>query len=360
MVREAHRLARLAPRTRAHTAVIKGRAHPHWNRRLGSRRPANSKNLKKTTRRGAYKPARKKQMAIRRAPLVETLKYQAYPEANHTQALSRTVAYNNVMNDAFIAGYRQELDIPNDGVSTAAGQGPTCKGRDVYVKLSAMKLKFTFPQNIFSIRTAYAPPEVIHGWIKKTMFKTSLTTPQPEAVNREHFVDVINQALTAQFNENNDKLDFADRRPTEYVILGRKKIYPNRNKSINQFQQGLTNHAIIAADQDFPNPGDNTSVLPVAASGSTNPGSMSVLASLPPVYHTVRWPVNRKIGLQRSTAWEPATPVVNRFYPADSWIPFCIVFNPSYAQQVNDTDEEHGTRGQIVVANNSVIYYTDS
>lgn len=330
-------------------------------RRRKSRKPANKKNMAKTTRRGAYKPSRKKQMAIRRAPLVETLKYQAYPANNHVSALSRTVAYNNIMNDAFIAGYRQELDIPNDGVSTAAGQGPTVKGRDVYVKLTAMKLKFTFPQNIFSIRTAYAPPEVIHGWVKKTMFKTSLTTPTPVNVTREHFIDEINKSMTAQFNENNDKLDFADRRPTEYVILGRKKIRPNRNKSINQFQNGIVNHAIIAADQDFPNAGDNTSTLPVSAPGSVNPGSMSVLASLPPVYHTVKWPVNRKIGLQRSTAWEAgASPVVNRFYPADSWIPFCIVFNPSYAQQVNDTDESHGTRGQIVVANNSVLYYTDS
>ena len=120
---------------------------------------ANKKNMKKTTKRGAYKPARKKQMAIRRAPLVETYKYQAYPSSNLVQALSRTNAYNNVMNDAFIAGFRQELDVPNDGVSTTAGQGPTCRGRDVYMKLSAMKLKFTFPQNVFSIRTAYAPPD---------------------------------------------------------------------------------------------------------------------------------------------------------------------------------------------------------
>lgn len=332
--------------------------HPHRYHPIARgrrRKSTRKKSMKKTTRKGAYKPARKKQMMIRRAPLVETLKYQSYPANNHVQALSRTVAYNNVMNDAFIAGFRQELDVPNDGVSTSAGQGPTCKGRDVFYKVSAMKLKFTFPQNIFSIRTAYAPPEVIHGWVKKTMFKTSLTVPTPTNVTRQHFIDLINASLTAQFNENNDKLDFADRRPTEYVILGRRKIRPNRNKSISQFQQGLTSMATT----DMPDAGDNTSVLPTAGTGLT--GAMSVLASMPPVYHTVRWRVNRKIGLQRSTAWEAgASPVVNRFFPSDSWVPFCIVFNPSFAQQTIDTDEAHGTRGQIVVANNSVLYYTDS
>ena len=35
---------------------------------------ANNKNLNKTTRKGAYKPARKKQFAIRRAPIVEAKK----------------------------------------------------------------------------------------------------------------------------------------------------------------------------------------------------------------------------------------------------------------------------------------------
>ncbi len=314
-------------------------------------RPKQRKNapMRKTSKRGAYAPAKKKQMAIRRAPLVETFKYQSYPSNNKVQYLSRTIAYNNVVNDAFIAGFRQNLDIPNDGISTTSGQGPTCRGRDVYMKLTAMKLKFTFPENIYSIRSTYTPPEVIHGWVKKTMFKTSLTVPTPGNVNRDHFLALINAELTGQFNENNDNLDFADRRPTQYKILGRRKIFPNRNASItnDNYLKGVENIAL-------PTSGASTAPLP---GGGTE--AMSVIKTLPPVFHTVRWSVNRKVGLQQTEVWSGTGGNDTRFYPADTWIPFCIVFNPSFAAQINDPTAD-SYRGQIACANNSVLYYTDS
>lgn len=345
----------MAPGRSKKGGLVRQRTH------VGKR--ANKKNLVKTTRRGAYKKSRKKQMAIRRAPLVETLKYQSHSVTHHSQVLSRTNAFNNFLNYAFVAGYRQNLDVPNDGVSTEAGQGPTCRGRDIYSKVTAMKFKFTFPQNIFSIRTPYTPPELIWGWLKKTAFLTSSTSPSVGNATQAYYLDMIQHALIAQFNEKSDKLDFTDRRPTEYKILGRRKIRPNRNRAINQFQDGITNHAIVAASQDFPNPGDNTSMLPVAASGDPNPGSMSVLASVPPVFHTIRWNVNRKIGLQQADNWEgTGTGAEARFVPSDCWIPFAIVFNPSYALQVDDTRSGagEGTAGQILVNTNSVHYYTDS
>ena len=154
-------------------------------RRAAAPRRRNPRNMAKTSKKGAYKPSRKKQMAIRRAPLVETFKYQSAPETNESIRLSRTIAYNNIMNRAFVCGYRQSLDVPFDGLSTDATpglgvhvgdlRGPTCRGRDVYSKLTALKMRFEFPENIHSIRTAYQPPIVYWGWIKKTAFRT--TTP---------------------------------------------------------------------------------------------------------------------------------------------------------------------------------------
>lgn len=318
---------------------------------------ANPKNMKKTTKRGAYAPQKKKQMAIRRAPLVETFKYQSAPSTNESIRLSRTIAYNNIMNRAFIAGYLQDLDVPTDGLSTDASlsppAGPTCRGRDVYSKMTAMKMRFEFPENIHSIRTAYQPPIVYWGWIKQNAFRTTAMTPAPTAVNEEFFKDLIDNQLLAQFNEANDRLDFRDKRPTQYKIIGKRKIFPKRNQSISQFQNGITNGAVISfpknsgADGDDPLPGGDDE-------------SMSVLASLPPVYHTCKWPVNRKIGLQRTVSWT-GTNTPERFYPADCWVPFCFVFNPSFASQINSVsvsgEEDHG---QIQVSWNSVHYYTDS
>lgn len=321
---------------------------------------ANPKNMKKTTKKGAYAPAKKKQMAVRRAPLVETFKYQSAPEANESIRLSRTIAYNNIMNRAFIAGYLQDLDVPTDGLSTDASltpaAGPTCRGRDIYSKMTAMKMRFEFPENIHSIRTAYQPPIVYWGWIKDNAFRTTRMTPAPLAVNEGFFETLIDDQLLAQFNEANDRLDFRDKRPTQYKIIGKRKIYPNRNKSITQ-PGWLKGAASVAL------PTSAESVLPLPGGGGENPAeSMAVLAALPPVYHTCKWPVNRKIGLQRTTSWT-GTSTPERFYPADCWIPFCFVFNPSYASQINSasvTDPNESDHGQIQVSFNSVHYYTDS
>ena len=124
-------------------------------RKTAGKKKANPKNMKKTTAKGAYKKSRKAQMSIRRAPIVETLKYQSAPATNEVQALSRTSAYNMILNRAFISAFTQSLDVPNDGLSTTGTFGPTCRGRDVFSKLTSMKLRFSFPENEFAIRMSY-------------------------------------------------------------------------------------------------------------------------------------------------------------------------------------------------------------
>lgn len=298
--------------------------------------PANKRNMRKTTKKGAYKPARKAQMVIRRAPIVETLKYQSAPSTNEVQALSRTTAYNMILNRAFVAAFTQSLDVPNDGLSTAAVHGPTCRGRDIFSRMTSMKLRFDFPENEYAIRTNYTPPQLIHGWIKKTMFKTSDTTPTPAQVQESHFSNLINQLLTQQFNEANDRLDFRDKRPSEFVILGKQPIRPNHNKNINS---AYFNRNVVMAE-----PTSATSKMPEG-----------VYQSTPPVFKKLTWKINKKIGLQESTSWASPT---TKYYPSDCWIPFVIVFNPSFAKQVEDTGGDN--KGQIHVSYNSVHYYTDS
>lgn len=298
--------------------------------RRNSQKPANKKNMVKTSKRGAYKKNRKKQMAIRRAPLVETFKYQSAPNTNSLLHLSTTNAFNLILNQSFCCGYTQGLDIPVDGVSTSVNVGPTCRGRDVYSKLTAMKLRFDFPENDFMIRTNYTPPQVIHGWVKKTMFKTSDTLPIPIDVTEQTFIDHITAVMENQFDDANDKLDFVDKRPSEYIIVGRKNIVPNKNKMIEPPPQLVSNNIDPSIDH--------------------------YRGALPPVFHTIKWNVNRKLGLQMSMKWaDAAGQGPPRFYPADCWIPFCIVYNPSFGKQ-NDAVPQ----GQIAVSYNSVHYYTDS
>lgn len=304
------------------------------------RAKANPKNMKKTGKKGAYKKGAKKQMAIRRAPIVETFKYQSAPVTNESQYLATDSAYNNVLNRAYISAFTQSLDIPNDGLSTNSNEGPTCRGRDVFSKLTSMKLRFDFPEDEFMIRDNYTPPTLIHGWVKKTMFKTgSASQPAPATITETHFITMIDEALEGRFDEANDKLDFADRVPTQYVILGKQKIRPNRNKAI-----GLVNPIAV---------GDRVTGGPT--SGDPFSSATGIRQTLPPVFKKITWHTNRKIALQHSTEWSVGD---NRFYPANTYIPFVIVFNPSYAKQIVDTESTN--RGQIHVGYNSVHYYTDS
>lgn len=305
-----------------------------------SKKKANPKNMAKTTKKGAYAKGKKKQMAIRRAPLVETFKYQSAPVSNSNMVLSRTSAYNNVLNQAFCCAYTQGLDVPSDGLSTTVNLGPTCRGRDIYSKLTKTKLRFDFPEDEFLIRDNYTPPTVYHGWIKKTMFKTSKTTPIPGHVTEQTFRDIIDAEMTGQFDEANDKLDFRDRRTTQYKIIGKQRVFPQRNKSISL-------------------PGNVTSVVETGNASHTD----FYFGSLPPVFVSCKWEVNRKIGLQMTNSWLGGTPGTDekRFYPADTYIPFILVFNPSFAKQREDNEHDPShNRGQITCSFNSVHYYTDS
>jgi hypothetical protein len=323
------------------------RSHPKHSRfpfargHLGRKKKANPKNMKKTSRRGAYAKGRKKQMSIRRAPLVETYKYQSTPGTNESFRLDRTSAYNQVLNQAFVAAFTQKLDIPNDGLSTTADYGPSCRGRDIYSKLTATKLRFDFPEDQWSIRDNYTPPTVYWGWVKKNMFKTSDTTPTPAQVNQGHFNALINEQMENQFDEANDKLDFRDRRGTQYKIIGKKRVIPSRDKSI----------AIPLLHV-----GDHQSGGP--ATGDPFADTAGMRGALPPVFVTCKWEVNRKIELQESKSWLGGTGTDDsRFYPANTWVPFIVIFNPSFGKQIEDTTNQNG---QILVSYNSVHYYTDS
>ena len=133
--------------------------------------------MKKTTRRGAYAKARKNQMVIRRNPIVETYKYQTIVDGSEdtvqTIHLGLADPIDMLPVDAFMAGYKQSLDVPRNGLSTSANVGPTCKGRDIFSKMVAMKMKFSFPENDYLIRHPYTPPIVYHGWVKKTLYQTT-------------------------------------------------------------------------------------------------------------------------------------------------------------------------------------------
>lgn len=316
------------PRGRPSTAGgnVKYGSSTRWQRSRRSK-PANPKNMRKTTQRGAYAKSKKRQMVIRRAPIVETYKYQTctddVPSVVQHQFLDIADPFNVVPVDSFLAGFKQSLDIPRDGVSTSANVGPTCKGRDIFSKLIGMKLKFEFPENDSLIRSNYVAPIVYHGWIKKTLFQTTNPT-------RDIIIAQVAQVLEKHFNDKASKLEYMDKQPSEFIILGKRKIRPNLN----------------------------TAIAPKPTYHTNDDGTVDhYRGALPPVFHKMKWYVNRKIGLKQTNSWlTGGGEDESRFVPGDSWLPFCIVYNSDHEKQTL----VGGNAGQIKVEFNSVHYYSDS
>ena len=297
-----------------------------WQR---SRRTPNPKNMAKTSQRGAYAKNKKRQMVIRRAPIVETYKYQTItddtPSVVQEQPLDLADPFNMFPVDAFLAGFKQSLDIPRDGLSTSVNTGPTCKGRDIFSKIIGMKLKFEFPENDAMIRSNYTAPIVYHGWVKKTLFQEGNNITRPIIMAK------ITQVLEKHFNDRASKLEYMDKQPSEFIILGKRKIRPNNNLAIAPPPKYHTNDT-----------------------GTVD----HYRGALPPVFYKVKWNVNRKVGLKQSNSWLTGSGGTDesRFIPGDCWLPFCICYNSDFAKQSLVGDNA----GQIKVSFNSVHYYSDS
>ncbi len=102
-------------------------------------------SMKKTTRKGAYNPYRKKQMIKRRAPFVET-KSKTYEDLQ--------IEYPHLLDHLSFSERTTESRFMNPEVFLIHQQGideHQVIGRSIYAKYLNMKLTFRFPQSAFTI-----------------------------------------------------------------------------------------------------------------------------------------------------------------------------------------------------------------
>lgn len=279
------------------------------------KRKSTRKYVKKTTRRGAYKPARKKQMMIRRAPFVET-KSRTHEEIYTSGVLPLDPTDFNTIPNSDGQDPQTVTNLPVWSIcSQKQGLGEDqIIGLSCYAKYLKAKLQFKLPDGANSI-THVADMYLIHGFIKAPFGRTSFTNPTAQATTRADFTGWVSRHLKDFFDEREDKLRFIPKQNTNLRILGYKKIQPNRNSNI----------------------------------GVMNIGNAQ--GTFPMINMSCYWPMKKKIYYTPGTGSNPSDQFL---YPNSQHIPFMCVYNPTAGEFTSGADYS------VKVAYNDCVWYSDS
>lgn len=312
---------------------------------VGARRKRNyvpyKRNVvRKTSRRGAYKKGKKKQMAIRRAPFVETKR-----KDDETIYSAGFFAGTGTLNSKGMAPNRTNLDIydtehlmidPLSYLLWSQGLDQAQHiGQAVNLKYTNLKIQVRFPQPSVeyypslkqNIPTQPMQYELIWGWVPSPLQLTGSTTPAANTVTLDQIRQHINDRVTDFVNSKKDKLRFIPKKDATIRIQGRRKVRPSLSNS--------TLHQMFDSDND------------------------EVIGTIPDFHTEISWKHNnRKLWLEQTGNINGDSDLI-AMYPNYSWLPFCTLVNWQHEDLVNDPT--HGRKAQCPsVAWNSITYFSDS
>lgn len=312
-------------------------------------RRANPKNMKKTTSKGAYKPNRKKQMVIRRAPVVESKKDERYEWTGkgYIDAGPGLSVYtdNLLFRDLTIGdnpsgadpAVPQHLvgDIPHTFLYRTQGFGATdMVGESVFVKYLKMKFEFKLPADSGLIHFPQCQMYLVHGFVNKSIDANEFTTPTLTALTRANISEYVIDQIDQYFENGNEPMRYQPkgRNFSSIKILGKKEIRWNKNKSI------------------LPDP---------VRSGAS---ATDQWGELPTKIVDCEWPMMKKVRYERGPQFSPASGAQgsdprqnNYFVNSTDQLPFWAVYMPGGDNIIYGTETN-----RIQFRHNDVCYYTDS
>lgn len=353
-------------------------------------RTKKTKTMKKVSRKGAYKKNVKNQMALRRAPIVETKQRVSSDIARINGFMPGSDSFGNtaqplnwrslVTDDAFTliplnSYYRQQRGLEEWEVI----------GNTLFSKFLNFKLQFRFPESkdiqMFSTQQNGADPPgtlypvlnkmierptkvyLICGWVTQN-FNCPLERltnaagtplagqrPQRDAATQDDLNNYISNQLRPYFDDQYDKLEFRPRETTNIKIDKYIRLKPDMSSAVGTQAVPITES--VVSDTATP---PNVMRYSIPAHGS-----------IPQINRSHNWKTNRKVTYTQGANTSFASDNQN-LYPNDSWIPFCVIYNPDYEQQLENTvaNEEYEMEGRFLQIQmmqyrwNDAHYYTDS
>lgn len=303
----------------------------------------NRRVVRKKTRKGAYKKGAKKQMAIRRAPFVET-KRKTDEDIRSVGFFSGTGDLNS--NDMFpdrtvLSVYDTEHTMLDPLTFLYWSQGLSQAqhiSQAVNLKYTNMKIQIRFPQPSVSVTSGSytdsqnipAQPmnyELVWGWVPAPLQLTGTTTQPANTVDANYIRNYINNRVTDYFNNRKDKLRWIPKRDATIRIMGRRKIRPYLSQSTRQ--------QMFNSDTD------------------------KVIGTIPDRFVDISWKHNnRKLWLEQTGNINGDSDLIG-MYPNYSFLPFCTLVNYNYADIPVST--VHGRKLESPsLAWNSITYFSDS
>lgn len=309
---------------------LTGKKHSRWGKTAlqraqhgVNRKYGRGKNMKITTKKGAYNKNKKKNMMNRRAPFIET-------KSKTTEDLVGQFGLNP-HTDFFT--FNTEAVHLNPDVYHAWQQGlgeQQCIGQSVYVKYLKRKMTVRWPQpgfiNTFNSKAGIIPSkpmacEVIWGWIPAPLNYTGYTTPTAPNVNMSEINGYINKRVKNYFDERKDKLRFIPKMSSTIRIVGRRKLRP---------------------DLRF-----------MSTAPPTTQYDDTVNGTIPDSYLTLQWPCMRKLHLEPATDLHSGNPGL---FPNYQWLAFCVIFQENW----EEIPVDQRAQSSVSIAYNDGIWYSDS
>lgn len=336
-----------------------------------------SKMMSKVSKKGAYRKQVKDQMMLRRAPLVETKQRVDSDIA----AINGNVDENDFvqplawkplqLNNAF-------TQIPME-CFTRNSQGLSewqMLGQAITSKFLNLKTQFRFPNNSYILKASGGdidkPAErnlnvmvqnqcrlyLICGWVTKDAGFPLVNNNSgvSSGVATQNMLNTyIKDQVKPYFDDDTDKLLFRPKQTTNIKIEKYVRVKPNLNSDIATQAVPITES--VVGDED----------------GNAHRYQTPAHGSIPDVYRSHSFKTGKKVVY---TLGQPSVPNntggytgdTQNFYPNDSWLPFAVIYNPDWEEQLKqyapnpDTDKtEYDTQVcQIQYRFNCAHYYTDS
>lgn len=296
-----------------------------------SRRWNSSRNMKKTSKKGAYKKGKVKAMVTRRNPMVENKTRELANITSGTeivnptdfQALEATstgaISAGGIFNLLPLHNFTTQFQV---GMRNQVDNSDRINGVNIFGKYLTAKGIVRFPQGS-DIPSLPQNLELIWGWCP-AMHATTNTAPALGNITPANITAHIIQQVSEYLNAQSDQLRYIPKRDQHIQILGRKRIRPNLNKQYS---------------------------APPAAGAVVNEGSV------PDKFWSVKWPLMKKFHYDWGGEIASDQPTISErcFNLNDHRLPFLCFYQPDQGS-LYPGDQDR----RPAVAYNSMFYFTDS
>lgn len=308
---------------------------------------ANPKNLKKTTKKGAYRKGAVKQMAKRRNPMVEqkTRVLSEIWQMNGHDADPTTGLIDPINNGngwpliqgignspVYTSGVFSLLPLHNYTCMFQAGRLNTdnsnrMQGNNIFAKYLNVKGKVIWPAGDDISRQPQSL-QMIWGWTCPSNF-TTLTTPNVSAALPQNLTAHIVEQVAEYMNAKVDEFSFIPKRNNNLRILGKRWIKPRQ--------------------------GDQYTAVPNAHTTTT--GTDKISGTLPDTRFNISFKIFKKTHYDAggNINYVGTTDQDQCYNLNDHQVPFVVFYQPNESTLYpGDADKRPS------VAYNSILYYTDS